>query len=172
MEDNGEAVLSKLDQNTLFDLQKLPNIHVNTLSIENDDVEMIAKNVRDNLDFRETEEESEEDWEEMGFVLLWPALLLFILWFRKGWMIHWCFLVVLASSCSSKVESWQDLWYTSDYQGQMAMEKSDLQKASDHFSSLSHRGVAYYKAGDYESAIQVFIQDSSATGMYNLGLAY
>ncbi len=172
MEENGKVVLSKLDQSILFDLQKLPNIHVNTLSIENDDVELIAKNVRDNLDFSKTDEESEEDWEEMGFVLLWPALLLFILWFRKGWMIHWCVLVILASSCSSKIESWQDLWYTSDYQGQLAMNESDFQEASDRFTSLPHRGAAYYKAGDYESAIQVFMQDSSATGMFNLGLAY
>ncbi len=170
--ENGEFVISKLDQNVLFKLQLMPGIHVNTLSMEDDDVEAIAKSVRENLEFRLTDEESEEDWQEMGFLLLWPAVLLFMLWFRKGWMIQWCILLVLASSCSSEVNGWKDLWYTSDYQGQKDMDQGDFQEASDQFNSLPHKGIAYYKAGDYESAIQIFLQDSSANGMYNLGLAY
>ncbi len=171
--ENGEFVFSKLDQNILFELQKMPGIHVNTLSMENDDMDVIAKNVRENLEFRTTDEESEEDWEEMGFLLLWPAILLFLFWFRRGWMIQMCILAaVITTSCSSPVESWQYLWYSDDYRGQKAVDEGDFQRASDQFNSLPHKGAAYYKAGDYESAIQVFLQDSSANGMYNLGLAY
>ena len=35
-----------------------------------------------------------------------------------------------------------------------------------------HKGVAYFKAGDFLSAETAFAQDSSTTGLYNLGLTY
>lgn len=169
---NGEFVISKLDQAQLFQLQKHPRINVNTLTLDKADVENIASKVRENLVFRKMDEESEEDWEEMGFSLLWIVAVLFVFWFRKGWMIQWCVVLVVFSSCQNKVKSWEDFWFTGDYQGQLAMKKNKYEQAAEHFRSLPHKGNAYYKAGDYESAITVFSQDTSATSMYNLGLAY
>lgn len=170
--ENGEFVISRLDQNVLFGLQKHDKINVNSLTLDKEDVENIAAQVKKNLIFQSEDETSEEDWKEMGYSLVWIIALLFVFWFRKGWMIQWCLLIFLFSSCTDKVQKWDDLWYSQDYQAQKVMDEGDFAAASEQYASLPHKGVAYYKAGDYESAIQVFSQDTSAASMYNLGLAY
>lgn len=169
---NGEFIISKLNQNVLFDLQQHSNIYVNTLTFDKQDVKLIATTVRNNLVYQQDAEGSEEDWQEMGFVLLWPVLILFALWFRKGWMIQWCVVLLVFSSCQSEIKSWDDLWYTKDYQGQKAFNGEDYEDAANTYESLQHKGIAYYKAGNYEAAIQLFQQDSSVASLYNLGLAY
>lgn len=169
---NGEYVVSKLNQQTLFELQKHPAINVNTLTLDKEDVQLIAEKVKKNRIFQQNEEDSEEDWKEMGFALLWPVLVLFALWFRKGWMIQWCVVLFLFSSCQSEIKSWDDLWYTKDYQGQMAFDKENFEQAANTYESFQHKGVAFYKEGNYEAAIEMFKQDTSASSMYNLGLTY
>lgn len=173
IKEGGEDVISKLDQTTLIDLHKESNINVNTLNIDRDDVELIAKNIRENIVFNAEDEESDEEWEEMGYPLLWIAFILSLFWFRRGWMLQFSILLFTFSSCSStKIDEWSDLWYSPDYQGQMAMDREDYTKAIDSFESLNHKGVAYFKSGDYESAIQIFRSDSSASSLYNLGVSY
>jgi Ca-activated chloride channel family protein len=169
---NGKQVISKLDQNILFELQNNPKINVNTFSFDKDNVTQIAEKVRENLIYRNPEGETSEDWEEMGFMLLWLVLVIMVLWFRKGWMIQYAIILFAFNSCTTKVESWEDLWYSKDYQAQQAMDKQSYESAAQTFESLSHKAVAFYKAGDYESAIALFKLDSSSTSMYNLGLAY
>ncbi|MCG8579334.1 MAG: VWA domain-containing protein [Bacteroidales bacterium] len=169
---DGQFVISKLNTQVLFELQKHPSVNVNSLTLDKEDVSLIAEKVRKNLVFQQNDEDSEEDWQEMGFVLLWPALILFAFWFRKGWMIQWCLAIVLLSSCQTSVESWDDLWYTKDYQAQKAYNDTKYELAAENFKALQNKGAAYYKAGNYEAAIELFKQDSSAISMYNLGLAY
>ncbi|WP_430817844.1 VWA domain-containing protein [Carboxylicivirga sp. RSCT41] len=169
---DGQFVISKLNTQVLFELQKHPSVNVNSLTLDKEDVSLIAEKVRKNLVFQQKDEDSEEDWQEMGFVLLWPALVLFAFWFRKGWMIQWCLALVLLSSCDTTVESWDDLWYTKDYQAQRAYDNTQYELAAEGFEAMQNKGAAYYKAGNYEAAIELFKQDSSATSLYNLGLAY
>ncbi|WP_075591339.1 VWA domain-containing protein [Labilibacter marinus] len=170
--ENGEYIISRLNQNELFRLQKHKNININPLTLGNEDVENLAQLISKNLEYRSVEQESEEEWEENGFPLLWIAMIILVLWFRKGWMIQWCVLLVFVSSCNSQINTWEDLWYTKDYQGQKAMTKEHYAEASQKFESYTHKGVALYKAGDYEAAIEVFKLDTNATSMYNLSLAY
>lgn len=172
-DDNGNPVISKLDQSTLFQLQQVDRINVNTLTLDKTDVEAIASYMRENLFFQEMEETTEEDWEEMGFPLLWLSGILLLFWFRKGWMISWCIVLLVFPSCNlEQVESWPDWWYTRDYQGQLHMDKGEYDLAAEAFEDPMRQGIAYFKAGNYEGAIFAFSQDSSANGQYNLALAY
>ncbi|MGX7835724.1 tetratricopeptide repeat protein, partial [Campylobacter fetus subsp. venerealis] len=66
----------------------------------------------------------------------------------------------------------EDLWFTKDYQGQKLSDQGDFEEAAERFEDPLRKGVAYYKAGNYEAAIQEFKNDTSAYGAYNLGLAY
>lgn len=116
---NGNSVLSKLDPGVLFKLQQNKNINVNTLTLDNSDMELIASNIRKNLQFQADDTASEEQWKDMGFVLVILLVLLVPFWFRKGWMIQysWIPLVFLLSSCSGEF-SWENMWYSKDYQAQ------------------------------------------------------
>ena len=169
--ESGEYVTSRLDQDVLFQLQSNPDIHVNPLTLDKTDVSNVAKQVKDHLVFTSKGEDSEEEWQEMGYSLLSMVAIIYVFWFRKGWVIQWCVLIMI-SSCGKKVQSWEDLWYTVDYQGQRSVEQGQYERAAEKFRSLPHKGAAYYKAGDYEAAIQVFSQDTTAVSMFNLGLAY
>lgn len=170
---SGNIVISKLDSEVLFSLQKNRKINVNTLTLDNSDMELIAKNVKDNLNFQADDKASEEQWKDMGFVLLILLVLVVPFWFRKGWMIQyaWLPLLFLMSGCSSNT-SWEDLWNSKDYQGQKLYEKQNFDDAGNTFESPLHQGVAYYKAGNFDAAAQAFAKDSSANSLYNLGLAY
>ena len=167
----GDFVISKLQQNILFDLQKEKNIHVNTMSFDKENMIAIAEKVRENLVFRSKDKEKDEEWEEMGYALIWLLVIFFALWFRKGWMIQYSVLLFFFTSCNS-VDSWEDLWYSKDYQAQKNMNNEQYAEAAYQFESLSHKGIAFYKSGDFESAVEVFKQDSSSSSLYNLGLAY
>ena len=174
--ENGAFVISKLNQNSLFTLQKNPQINVNTLTLDKADVEAIAKKVKKNLIYSDNDTDSDTDWQEMGYGLIWVIVILFMFWFRKGWMIQLSIIAFVFTSCNNseniKVEKWEDLWFTSNYQAQKQMDKEDYEMAAKNYTSLDHKGIAYYKSGDYEAAIHLFSQDTTATSMYNLGLAY
>ena len=172
-DENGNLVISSLDTEVLYKLQEHEKINVNTLTLDNSDMELLATNVRKNLKFQADDEESEEQWKDMGFVLVILLVLFIPFWFRKGWMIQyaWIPLVFLISSCSGDLK-WKDLWYTKDYQGQKLYNEDAFEEAGNTFESPVHQGVAYYKAGNYDAAAQAFAKDSSAGSLFNLGLAY
>ncbi|MEN8117177.1 MAG: VWA domain-containing protein [Bacteroidota bacterium] len=170
---NGNIVVSKLNSKVLFNLQEHKKINVNSLTLDNSDMELIASNIRKNLDFQEDNEESEEQWKDMGFVLVILLVLLMPFWFRKGWMIQysWIPLLFLMSSCTGSL-SWENMWYSKDYQGQKLYNEENYEEAGHTYESSLHQGVAYYKAGNYDAAAQAFAKDSSANSLFNLGLAY
>ncbi|WP_347839230.1 VWA domain-containing protein [uncultured Draconibacterium sp.] len=169
---NGNVVISSLNSNVLFKLQKHDKINIITLTLDNSDMELLAEKVRAKLKFQADEEESEEQWKDMGFVLLILLVLLIPFWFRRGWMIQygWIPLLFLMSSCGDN--TWNDLWYSKDYQGQKLYNAQNFEEAGNTYESAFHRGVAYYKAGNFDAAAQAFSRDSSANSLYNLGLAY
>lgn len=170
-QEDGVNIISKLNKQVLFDLQNNAKININPITLGNEDMVELATKVKENMIYRSENKESDEDWEENGFFLLWIVLVILALWFRKGWMVSWCVLILILPSCSD-VDNWDDLWYQKDYQGQQSMNEGEFMDAAQQFESFAHKGVAFYKSGDYESAIEVFKQDTTATSMYNLGLSY
>jgi len=81
------------------------------------------------------------------------------------------------SACASAVSDptyalgWQDLWKTADQQASEALENGDAASAQSLFEDSQWRGSAAYKAGDYETAINEFIDFDHADGHYNRGNA-
>ena len=170
-DEQGHVIISKLDADVLFELQNHPKININTLTLDNSDVELMAKKIRSKLNYQEDDIASEEQWKDMGFLLVIILAVLVPFWFRKGWMVNYIWLAFGLSSCS-EIDNWNDLWYTKDYQGQQLYEQKNFETAGNTFQSPIHQGVAYFKAGNYDAAAQAFAQDSSANSLYNLGLSY
>lgn len=170
----GNVSISKLNAETLFKLQQHKKININTLTLDNSDMEKLALHIRQNLDFQEDDAQSDEEWKDMGYISVILLVLLIPLWFRKGWMIQYAwlpFLFVIFPSCNEK-QTWEDLWYTKDYQGQQLYDNNEYNEAGETYESSFHQGVAYYKAGNYDAAAQSFAKDSTANSLFNLGLSY
>ncbi|KFA97658.1 VWA domain-containing protein [Vibrio sp. ER1A] len=64
------------------------------LSIDNTDVEQIATDVERHM---QISGESAMPWRDMGYYLVFPIMLLALLWFRKGWLVQWMFIATLLS---------------------------------------------------------------------------
>lgn len=172
---SGEIVISKLNTSVLIRLEQHEKIHVNTLTLDNSDMEALADNIRENLDYQDDNENSDEQWKDMGYVSVILLALFFPFWFRKGWMIQYGWIplfILLMPSCTERAETWEDLWYTKDFQGQQLYDEEAFDDAGNTFTSAFHQGVAYYKAGNFDAASQSFESDSSVNSLYNLSMAY
>jgi Ca-activated chloride channel family protein len=167
---NGEIVHSALNQNILNKLNSIDNINVNALTLDKSDVELLAKNIGSNLKFQEEDKEKDDDWEDRGLLLAIPLALLALIWFRKGWVVFSFLVLVGFTSCQSD-GSFKDLWLTKDFQAQKAYDNGNFAQSAELFSDPLHKGVAWYKAGDFDKAIEEFKNDTSSIGAYNLGLA-
>ncbi|MCG2461706.1 VWA domain-containing protein [Flavobacteriaceae bacterium F89] len=182
----GKTITSQLDVDTEQALSGLKNLHIMNLTLDKSDVKTVAKEISEHLVFEDSQGDKQENWNDNGYWLMIPLVFFFLFSFRKGWALYSVlFMVVLGSSCGNNKESakdtktvkkdtlkFADLWYTKDYQGQMDFDKKDYKKAAKEFRDPLHKGVAYYKAGNYAEARKAFEQDSSSIGKYNLGLTY
>ena len=167
----GAIVYSRLNQQSLDQLGENNKITVHQLTLDQSDAEVIAEKISKNIFYREDDELSQEEWEDMGAVLLLPLIILTLLWFRKGFVVQWCLLGFAFLCACSPDSGYADWWYTRDYQGQALYDQKDYLGAAKKFQSEQHQAVAYFKAGNYEAAANLFAMDSSAAGKYNLGLS-
>ncbi len=169
----GEAgVVSKQSPAVIGNLRQNEKIRITPITLDKSDVEGIAQRVRDNLLFDKDAKEQAKDWDDKGWWLLVPALLVALCWFRRGWAVFWSlapFMCLSVSSCSvdSRHADW---WYSANYQGELWEKKGDYTKAAVLYTGDAHKAMAFYKAGDYQSAAIVLADDSTATGRYNYGL--
>ncbi len=171
--DGGKAVNSKLNKEALSKINSLEQVTVHQLTLDQSDVDLIAKTTRENLEFTEKPEKKEDDWRDFGILFLIPVVAIVLLWIRKGWVLYSTLGVLILSSChSDSSRTFEDLWFTRDYQGQRLSDKGDYAAAADAYQDPLRKGVAYFKAADYDDAILEFSKDTSSLGAYNLGLAY
>ena len=167
----GVIVNSSLNTNVINKLESIESISISALTLDKSDMQLLAKNISKNLQFKEAVEEKENNWKDEGLWLVIPLALFLLFWFRKGWVLY-SFLILATFSSCKKEAKFKDLWLSKDYQGQQAYDKDAYQEAAELYSDPLHEGVAWYKSGDYEKAIEAFEKDSTAIGAYNLGLSY
>lgn len=161
---------SKNAQELIQKMESLERVHTQLLTLDDSDMEKISQEIKENLLYQEEPEEKEDDWRDAGLLLVIPVAAILLMWFRKGWVIYG-FILMVFTSCG-QVQSFEDLWFTKEYQGQRLLDKNEWEDAALKFQDPLRKGVAFYKAGNFEQAIAAFRQDTTANGAYNLGLAY
>lgn len=169
---NGKVVHSALNSDVLNKLNSVENIHVNMLTLDTSDMELLAISIGSNLEFNEENEDVQNEWQDEGYWLIIPFAFFVLMWFRKGWVVFSLLFMVSLSSCSNENQSFKDLWETKDYQAQKMAEKGEFEEAAETYTDPLRKGVAYYKAGNYDEAIDAFQKDTTAMGAYNLGISY
>lgn len=175
---NGVTVSSRLNTNLVGQLDELENVNVNLLTLDESDIERIARNIRRNLDFEKKNADEQTEWEEYGYWFMMPAFLILLFWFRKGWVVNWIFIIVSLPglACSggdennSRKNTFADLWYTNDYQAQMLFDDGKYLEAANLFEDNFMKAVSYYKAKDFENAVQLFYLEKTPQGYFNVGL--
>jgi len=99
------------------------------------------------------------------------------LWFRRGWTIRWAsalaFWFALGAPNGASAAEWRfaNLWLTPDQQGRIAYDRGDFAAAAEHFADPMWRGVALYRAGRYDDAIDAFARVDTAESYFDQGNA-
>jgi len=170
--------VSALDREKLNILTSLENVAILEMTLDDSDVKDLAEVISDELIFEDKQDAEEENWKDNGYLLLFPLAFLFLFSFRKGWTLHLVLIAITFGSCTNqdKLDSsgfkFDDLWYTQEYQAQKEYDAKNYLGAASKFNDPMRKGVAYYKAGDFLSAQTAFAQDTTVSGLYNLGLTY
>jgi Ca-activated chloride channel family protein len=165
------------------------------LSIDKADVRRINRLVNHHLSIVD---DGNRPWVDAGYYLLYPFALIFLLWFRRGWTLHWCLVLVLvgaiqvpeviakqASEAGSEIVdleneqpltsvAWRwfvDLWLTPDQQGRYYFERGDYETAAQRFRDPAWKGMAFYYQENFTAAIEMFTQIETADGLFNLANA-
>ena len=169
----GNTVIPRLDVINLDQVEELDNVNIITVTLDNSDVQILAARVRQNLEFIVDLENAEEEWKDFGFWLLVPMLFISVLWFRRGWKVHWLWLLFIVAGCNDAGEfKLGDQFFTKDQKGQILYDKGEKEKAAETFESGNLKGYTYYEMGDLEKAAEAYSSDVSPEGLYNLGVVY
>jgi Ca-activated chloride channel family protein len=172
---NGRRVFSRLDLDALRALKRDAGIPVATITTDDGDVKWVQRRVQAHLEQRRSEETAQ--WKDAGWYLVIPITVIGALWFRRGWTIRWAAVfvigVLLGTPSRAHAADWHiaDMWLTADQQGRLAYEHGDYAKAAERFADPMWKGLALYRAGRYEDAVEAFARVDTPESYYNQGNA-
>jgi Ca-activated chloride channel family protein len=171
----GGRTIARLDVDALRKLKSDTDAQVATVTADDADVQWIVRRAQSHL--QQKEAESEARWNDVGWWLTIPIALFSALWFRRGWTIRWvsAFLLcaLLAAPDGARADGWRfaDMWLTPDQQGRLAFERGDFATAAERFADPMWRGIALYRAGRYDEAIDAFARLDTAESWFDQGNA-
>jgi Ca-activated chloride channel family protein len=171
----GARVFAKLDVDALKRLKSETGIQLATITADDQDVQWIARRAQAHL--QEAQTEGNTRWEDVGWWLLVPIALLSALWFRRGWTIRWTAAILLAGLMMpqprAQAAEWKlaNAWLTPDQQGRMAFDRGDFDQAAGLFADPIWKGIALYRGGKYDAAVDAFARMDTADAWYNQGNA-
>ncbi len=120
--------------------------------------------------------DGDQPWEDRAHWLAWPAALLLLFWFRRGWTMRWAVVVALSFAfCPSRpaqAEGVADWFLTPDQQGRLAFRNRDFGRAADLFVDPLWRGYALYRNGQYEEAVEVLDRLDTPEAAFIQGMAH
>ena len=170
---DGNTVIPRLDVINLDQLSALDNVNVITVTLDDSDVQILAARIRQNLEFTIDLENAEEEWKDFGYWLLFPLLFISLLWFRRGWKVHWMWIIFIMYGCNDAGEfHLEEQFFTKDQRAQILYEKGEKKRAAETFESGNLKGFTYYELGELEKAAEAYSTDVSPQGFYNLGRVY
>ncbi|MDJ0842072.1 MAG: VWA domain-containing protein [Acidobacteriota bacterium] len=161
-----------LESDALRDLAAAGDGHFQPLTIDKSDARRLFFRTENYLSLVDDEA---RPWLDGGYYLLLPAMLIALFWFRKGWTLHWLFLLALlplASPPAVAGNGFVDWWLTPDQQGRYYFEKGEYQTAAERFRDPVWKAVAHYHAENFTAATDLFARIETADGFFNLGNAW
>lgn len=115
-----------------------------------------------------------QPWQDRAHWLAWPAALILLLWFRRGWTMRWAALAalsLLAQPQEAGAEGVADWFLTPDQQGRIAFDNRHYARAAELFVDPLWRGYALYRSGQYDDAVLVLDRVETAQAAFIQGMA-
>jgi Ca-activated chloride channel family protein len=171
--DNGSIVISRAEPDTLAQLASNNGGTSHALTLDDRDIRALA------LEPSQTGEwQNEQDgmtvnrWQDDGYWLLWLALPLLVLGWRRGAFAILAFALIPLMGAPRPVQAldWGSLWQREDQRGPDLIQQ-DPASAAAVLEQPGWRGSALYRDGQYSDAAEAFANQPGAVGDYNRGNA-
>jgi Ca-activated chloride channel family protein len=180
----GTDTLIPLERAALEKLADTSNGYYQSLTFDPADVTRLNRRIDSHFVIVD---DGSRPWVDAGYYLLYPIALIMLLWFRRGWTLHWCIVLVMLTGMTTPLPvtakddsapAWDlsrhfmDLWLTPDQQGRYYLGRGDYAKAAARFEDIAWRGIAYYRAENFKAAAEMFSRIESVDGYFNLANAW
>ncbi|MEM8563767.1 MAG: VWA domain-containing protein [Pseudomonadota bacterium] len=189
-----EAGLAPLERRALEDLASKTGGRYQELSVDDSDVRALNRHINSHYVVKE---DSALPWLDSGYQLVFIAMALFLMWFRRGWTLTWAWfllpLILAASpgpavaqlteskaapvmetgSTATAENHWSalvwfaDLWLTGDQQGRLLLQRGYYLAAAARFDNPMWKGIAYYYAEEFMLAAEYFSRSDSDDALFN-----
>jgi len=175
--------LAPLERRALEELASAAGGSYLDLTVDNSDLRRLDRRIDSHY---VVIQDSALPWLDSGYPLVFPAMALFLLWFRRGWTLTWSWLLLpllLATQADPvqaqagadgpgstrrpALEWFADLWLTGDQQGRLLMQLGEYRAAAAHFDDPMWKGMAYYYAEDFMLAAEYFSRSESDTALFD-----
>ena len=166
---SGNIAVPKLEERSLRSLAAAGGGRYATLTPDGRDLDLLLSGEVGSRTATDGSQASDQ-WREEG---PWLALLLLPLGamaFRRGWLLV-VLIAVLPMSEPAEASVWDDIWWTTDQQGQRQLKQGNASDAAELFENTDWQAVAQYRAGDYASSAAQFAEQGDVRNLYNLGNA-
>ncbi|EON94002.1 hypothetical protein MARLIPOL_00583 [Marinobacter lipolyticus SM19] len=169
--DNGDIVMAKASPSALQHLAQSNGGRSHHLTIDDTDINNLGLLGENAEDWQESERDLTVDrWQDDGYWLLWLALPLVLIGWRRGTLALVLFTLLPLTPRPAMALEWSELWLRED-QRAPEMIAADAETAAQRLRDPQWRGSAQYHAGDYEAAADSFATGDSPRAHYNRGNA-
>jgi Ca-activated chloride channel homolog len=171
-DDAGTIIMPGLDEENLRELASAAGGNYRRMQLDDSDLrDLLTGNPMSDTGETLALDRTADTWEDQGYLLILALLPLALGLFRRGWLLALLPVLLLVQPAPATAQTWEDLWFTPDQQGQRALQQGDNKAAATLFENPEWAGTAAYNHGDYEAAIEHFNDPVNANSLYNRGNA-
>ncbi|WP_372985100.1 VWA domain-containing protein [Marinobacter sp.] len=171
MRENGEIVITRADPGALSDVAAETGGSFHALTLDDTDVEALKLAPEDSDDWQSADsDQTVNRWQDDGYWLLWLALPLILLGWRRGGFAVLALLILPLMPEPARAASWDSLWQREDQRAPELIRK-DPEQAARELETPSWRAPALYRSGEYEQAAKLFGSLDGPEADYNRGNA-
>ncbi|MGZ3732356.1 MAG: VWA domain-containing protein, partial [Parachlamydiaceae bacterium] len=170
---NGAPVLSKLEKDKLYEISKIGNGRYLEADYTGQSETYLLQDLEKRSELQLNISKKNRLWNEYFYLALFPILPIVLIWFRKGALI--VFPWILLSHSALMDASLSDYFINPETHAKKIFDASEYEAAAQEFEDPYRKGVSYYKAGDFAKAEEMFRLSSrpeiASNAHYNLGNA-
>lgn len=169
--ENGNIVMAKASPSALQQLASRNGGRSQRLTIDDTDITNLRLRSEDATEWQDSERDlTVNRFQDDGYWLLWLALPLILIGWRKGALALLLFTLLPLAPRPAMALSWAELWARED-QRAPALIAEDPASAATELESPEWRGSAEYRNQDYEAAAESFGRAATPRSDYNRGNA-
>jgi Ca-activated chloride channel family protein len=169
--EGGDIVISRATPDALSELARSTGGQSHELTLNNSDIESLELSPRDSDDWQETKAGlTVGRWQDDGYWLLWLAVPLILLGWRRGAFTALALVLLPALPQPAAAMTWADLWQRQD-QRATELIQNDPEQAAARLDDPEWKGSALYRSGQFDAAAQVFDRAEGPRASYNRGNA-